>query len=758
MASIMMKYPVIGIYVQQNAQNEWIVAKFEKEEKVRHLGIQQGDVVLLINGSAANENASIRSWRVISLAEDIVLSRNGVTYEVHTDTISKDYNTTIFPILCEILCIFMSILIYWKARSSKSAVMLSIVFINLAFIFMTLGGSVRGDPLAKICIGTSIAALPVVFLHFFRVFLGEKANIPYSIRLLRALYSIPVIIFILAMSFLFPSIAARTYSLVISTTIVAFIVGLVFLLIELGYTYYKYRKQSTYFSNVIRTVWVSLLASFSPFIILSFIPQLIYGTSEMDPYYSAEFILLFPLSFAYLILAKRLYDIDLIVRRSLITLVIAFVPSSMLVVLDIAVFRKDATLEKLIVDFLITLLTISIILYSLEYLTNRFEKSMFPRKHYLKQALKSMAGKISGIHNFQEMKETLLVDLLRTLEVGGCAIAMRFPDHLEIITAGTLDSGEVRRQLATHHLNKDRYTIFTISSHEEYDSYLIFTKKKNNTLLNKEENDWLDPILSNLSVSLENVYLIQKLTIRLHELAGQIPSEGTTDDLLWLRKAMFDIQEKERFRIALDIHDSTMQDIFLLKTRIEMFADREARSIEDSNDLQRYVDHLEIINQNLRNNCLELNPHLLREVGLFYTIEKWIDAEINDFEIEFTTRFKEEIESLELDVKKHLFRMIQELINNARKHSQAAKVDLKLTMLDGHICLMYKDNGKGFDMKRLSLGERLKTYGSSGLGMEQLKSRVWLLKGKLRIYSKPGRGVRVHIRVPVANLQLRMLQ
>src|SRR5690606_33481509 len=132
------------------------------------------------------------------------------------------------------------------------------------------GGSVRGDPLAKIWIGTSIAALPVVFLHFFRVFLGEKANIPYSIRLIRALYSIPILIFILAISFLFPNIAARTYSLVISTTIVAFIVGLLFLLVELGYTYYKYRKQSAYFSNVIRTVWVSLLASFSPFIILSF--------------------------------------------------------------------------------------------------------------------------------------------------------------------------------------------------------------------------------------------------------------------------------------------------------------------------------------------------------------------------------------------------------------------------------------------------------------------------------------------------------
>lgn len=562
----------------------------------------------------------------------------------------------------------------------------------------------------------------------------------------------------MATSILSPSLEPSTYLIIKGGNILSFTLGIILILVVLGHCYWKYRKQNSFFTMVIKTSFFALIFSFTPFITLSFLPQLFTKNLPVNPYYTGWFILLFPLSFTYLILAKRLYDIDVIVRRILFTMVIAIVPSVLLTLIYTILFRTEAAILTNVTVFLAALGVVTCILYSLEYLTNKFEPLMFPRKHNLKQAFKKMADKMSGIQSFQEIKEILLVDIHKTLEVEGVAIVLQFPDRMEVIVEGELDSEKIQKQLAFGGLDQEQFTVFPISRHEEYESRLIFTKKKNNTHLNKEEIDWLAPVLSNLAVSLENVYLIQKLTMRLHQLAGQIPNNGNTDDLLWLRKAMFEIQEKERYRIAIDIHDSTMQDIFLLKNRVDLLADRSSIPKEEKKELQSYVNHLEIINQNLRNNCFELNPHLLKEIGLVHTLDKWMESEVNEFEIEYTASFRELIESVDLDMKKHLFRISQELINNARKHSQATMVRLKLTVLDDQIWLTYKDNGKGFDMKRLSISERLKVHGNSGLGMEQLKSRVWLLKGRIRIYSKPGRGVRVHVRVPIDLNRLRIVQ
>src|SRR5690606_28481173 len=96
--------------------------------------------------------------------------------------------------------------------------------------------------------------------------------------------------------------------------------------------------------------------------------------------------------------------------------------------------------------------------------------------------------------------------------------------------------------------------------------------------------------------------------------------------------------------------------------------------------------------------------------------------------------------------KRHIFRIIQELINNAKKHSHAHKVRIRLSVLREVFHLWYEDDGVGFDDDQLSVNKEID---SAGMGIEQLKSRVYYLAGHITIDSNAGDGVRMHVTIPL---------
>jgi two-component system sensor histidine kinase ComP len=253
-------------------------------------------------------------------------------------------------------------------------------------------------------------------------------------------------------------------------------------------------------------------------------------------------------------------------------------------------------------------------------------------------------------------------------------------------------------------------------------------------------------IVSYLSVSLENIFLIRKLTSKLEQLASQIPNEQVAREFIWFRKLMFELQEKERFRIATDIHDTTMQDLFFLKRRLVALREKSKLLPEVVAQLGGVIEYVEVINTNLRQNCFELHPYLLQELGLMHTIRKLIESEAHSggCETVLQVRGEEMIESWSLETKRHLFRIIQELLNNAKKHANAKKVLISMEVIGLTLRLTYQDDGVGFDSKRRHERE----IGSSGVGMEQMKSRVLHLGGQLELTTSPGKGVQIHITIP----------
>ncbi|NOU98373.1 hypothetical protein GC093_34905 [Paenibacillus sp. LMG 31456] len=746
-AFITFQYPFIGILLTLNENNEFVIRKLDTDSASLNLNFQVGDIVRQVNDEETGKYATVKKWRAIEQADSVLISRNGEEFRVVTEHARASASTQVLPLLGEILCVLFAAMVYWKVRNSKSGRFLSLVFLNIGFIFASLGASVRGDALGKMFISTSMILFPVMFFHFLVVFLREKGNVHLPDKFMKLVYGIVLITVLPRLAYFFPDLAYYVYQFNTNVVIALFLIVFSFNFLFLTFVYLKYRNEGSALSAIVKTVWWSLIISFFPFACLSFIPQLFLGYEWVSSLYTSWLVLVFPISFAYLIVSKQLYDIDIVLRRIVFTVLLSIVPSAAISALNTVIFQGTTSVKDLFISFIFSVVIISSVLYSYEYFTTKLQKIMFPRKYHLQNALRNIATNLRSISSFRELKDIILVDIVNTLEVSGAAIVFKYNDSVETVITGDIQADEVERMAVLGAWGHPSYSCMKINRHEEYTSYMIIARKKTNTLLGQEETQWLNLIISYLAVSLENLHLIGKLNVRLQHLASQIPNELVAQDFMWFRKLMFELQESERKRIATDLHDTTLQDLFFLKKRFTAIMNSHPFEEEEMERMSGIIDYVEIINTNLRQSCFELNPHLLHEIGLLQTVTKVVEQEgaLLPFQLEFSAIGAEMIESWDMETKRHVFRIIQELINNAKKHSEASRVSILITKEADSFQLLYEDDGIGFIPKP----EVEKHIGASGMGMEQMKSRVLHLNGHLEISVNRGSGTTVWITLPL---------
>jgi len=740
------RYPYLGINLEKNQRNEWVIESLDKESGAYQLDVQVGDVVRSVEGEDPERHFTVRKWNVLEQASSFEIVRNGERKVITTGHVNNSRELFTLLFMGELVAIGTALVIYFKIRHSRSATLLSILFLFIGMTFMSVGASVRGDLLGKLVINYFFMAIPITFLHFLVVFFREKGGFAFQSKYFKYLYMMIAPFVLVRLISTSPRTENFFNSLFSKIGVIVFVIGIAGIFFLLSYVYIKYRKEKSDLSAMIQTVWCSLIISFLPVVCLSFVPNLIFGKEWVSSLYTSWFVMIFPMTFAYLIATKQLFDIHIVLRRFLYTTIISAGPSFAISLFLFIVLPNEATISNIALTFVFSLLLFSLILYSLENVTTKLEAVLFPKKYYLRKVLGNIsknAGKISGP---RELKEMILADIVNALQVRGGAIALLSSRSVETIPEGDIDVEEVERFIVSGMFEHPRYIFMKIISNEEHSIYLVVTRKKTNSRLGYEEVQWLNLIISYLAVSLENVHLIRKMTLRMEQLMAQIPNEQVAGDVAWFRKLTFELQEKERSRIATDLHDTTLQDLFFLKRRLAALLNKLAVSPEDKRQAENLIDYIEIINTNLRQSCFELHPYLLQEIGLVGTIRKVVEREMPfcAFDIDFKAEGVSAIEELDMDTKRHLFRIFQELLNNAKKHSQASKVQFYLAAKRESLHFIYKDDGVGFEANQTATRE----IGASGFGMEQLKSRVLHLNGHFELMTGKGRGVGIYITLP----------
>jgi signal transduction histidine kinase len=197
-------------------------------------------------------------------------------------------------------------------------------------------------------------------------------------------------------------------------------------------------------------------------------------------------------------------------------------------------------------------------------------------------------------------------------------------------------------------------------------------------------------------------------------------------------------QEEERRRIAADIHDDSIQVITAADLRLAALD----RMLVDP-DLKREVAEihqtLQLAADRLRKLLFELLPPAFDREGLSTALETYVAH--REPGLEFSVKDELEAEPPE-EVRRTLFRMGQEAINNALKHAGATRLDVVLSSEDGGIRLRVADDGRGFEV------EGLRKPAPGHIGLPIMVERAALAGGWCRIDSKPGGGTTVEAWVP----------
>jgi signal transduction histidine kinase len=201
--------------------------------------------------------------------------------------------------------------------------------------------------------------------------------------------------------------------------------------------------------------------------------------------------------------------------------------------------------------------------------------------------------------------------------------------------------------------------------------------------------------------------------------------------------ATLETQERERNRIARDLHDGLGSTMSGISSQIEYLKAQPAIHENVKDHLSHLKDLVKDVSSELRRTSYELMPAKLLRQGLEPAIRDLCLNLLVKKGIEPSLEINADLSTLHPEQQLTLYRIIQELLNNIVKHAEARNVLIQFTRFENELSLVVEDDGKGFDV------EAKKQDG--GLGLGSLGSRVSLLKGFLDIASTAGEGTTVTV-------------
>ncbi|HHX65582.1 MAG TPA: HAMP domain-containing protein [Chloroflexi bacterium] len=221
------------------------------------------------------------------------------------------------------------------------------------------------------------------------------------------------------------------------------------------------------------------------------------------------------------------------------------------------------------------------------------------------------------------------------------------------------------------------------------------------------------------------------------------------DDIQSYVVSILNTQEEERKRIARELHDETAQELVVLGRRIEMAAET-ATDPDLAEDLNRLRDMVDDMVQGVRRFTRDLRPPLLEELGLSRTIEILGNRMAREEPFDVGVRVVGEPRQLLPELELGLYRLVQEGLNNVRRHAQATQVNITLTYAENAVEVEIVDDGVGFEgptdpSELLRLGR---------LGLMGMHERARLFGGRAMINSTPGEGTTVHVVIPLSTIVL----
>jgi signal transduction histidine kinase len=244
----------------------------------------------------------------------------------------------------------------------------------------------------------------------------------------------------------------------------------------------------------------------------------------------------------------------------------------------------------------------------------------------------------------------------------------------------------------------------------------------------KERQDLLDIISRQAVIAVQNASLYQNLVEE--------------------KERMVEVQEETRKKLARDLHDGPTQSVAAMAMRINLVRRMMAKNVKGATDELVKIEELALrTTKEIRHMLFTLRPLILESQGLNAALQAMAEKMRETFTQNVIINVEEDVlENMEMGKQGVIFYIIEEAVNNARKHANAAHIWVRLRPFETNIALLeIEDDGLGFDVADVN-----RSYDQRGsLGMVNLRERTELVTGLLNIDSAPGKGTRVQVYLPL---------
>ena len=203
-------------------------------------------------------------------------------------------------------------------------------------------------------------------------------------------------------------------------------------------------------------------------------------------------------------------------------------------------------------------------------------------------------------------------------------------------------------------------------------------------------------------------------------------------------------QDDERRRLAMELHDEFGQSLAALKMQLralenKMYTYEESQKdmiLDDLRELRQYV-NLQI--ENVRSLSRELWPMMVDHLGIDAAFDNLLTSFLEHSDLEVDLNLEPIGQFFSVEEQRHLYRLLQESINNVIKHADAKNIQISTKQVGDDIVLAVHDNGCGFDVDAVSKS----TGKTRGIGLQSMAERMKLLNGIMLISSNPPMGTSV---------------
>jgi len=337
----------------------------------------------------------------------------------------------------------------------------------------------------------------------------------------------------------------------------------------------------------------------------------------------------------------------------------------------------------------------------------------------LQQSLNRFASDLSNVMKVSELENRLLEEVTAVLPVASASVE-EVPKEQEPApaTAGSLGMQDIRLRIGQK-------------------KQPVYLRIETTRALLRIEEEWLDTALHYVTILYDNLQLLEDLMQRLEQLAM------SNETPKWMLRLLFRLSEKERAALSSDLHDTVLQDLIIWYRKLESLRSRPSGELPSPalSELKQIEEGLLDAIHQIRITCNELRPPFLLKMGLVESLKSLFEYArmFANFEIAFSA--EEWRGTLGEDQLLGLYRIVQELLNNASKHAQASQVTMTLAGGQERVVFTYSDDGVGMDLSAFE--------GSfQHMGMAGIEKRVLSLEGEVEFRSAPGEGFRVTIRLP----------